>query len=490
MRIAGPATEQTWVGDAEGDPVMVLTAAPSQSLAAELHRLLPDLRALVGPDRRCTVVFDRGGYSPQVFVEILAAGFDLLTYFKGPWTRADLSAFTTVDFTGPDGIAQTYQLAERPIVLPVAGQQASPGCDTTTAGTVTLHLIIRCSPDGHQTPILTNRTDLSAAEIAYRMSNRWRQENYFKYGREHFALGALDSYTDQPDDLGRLVPNPAKARAVDKVHGARHGLTGAHADMAHALDTAAAKAGRRGYGGKALVDPAAGLALRSAQADLASAKKTSRGTPSHLPLGLGPTRQSATGDRTQTPHPRHPDERLQQRERPRPATRPALRPQRARRPGSSPRSVHPARRPASHRRHPARPARPRLSPAAQQSPRRPLHRTQHDRHPLPKHRPDPQLQRQRPPRPHLNNLTMSGHLEAPRVPHRNDLTMSGHLDPQMSEDVPRPAIWAHRDCPQADQFAQFCPTGVGELVEDLAAPEDTWTAPATARLNTTCSRPA
>jgi len=55
--------------------------------------------------------------------------------------------------------------------------------------------------------------------------------------------------------------------------------------MAHALDTAAAKAGRRGNGGKALVDPAAGLALRSAQADLASAKKTSRGTPSHLPLG-------------------------------------------------------------------------------------------------------------------------------------------------------------------------------------------------------------
>src|ERR1035437_3859184 len=36
MRIAGPATEETWVGDADGDPVMVLTAAPSQSLAAEL----------------------------------------------------------------------------------------------------------------------------------------------------------------------------------------------------------------------------------------------------------------------------------------------------------------------------------------------------------------------------------------------------------------------------------------------------------------------
>ncbi len=83
MRIAGPATEETWVGDADGDPVMVITAAPSQSLAAELHRLLPDLRALIGPGRRCTVVFDRGGYSPRVFVEIICAEFDVLTYFKG-----------------------------------------------------------------------------------------------------------------------------------------------------------------------------------------------------------------------------------------------------------------------------------------------------------------------------------------------------------------------------------------------------------------------
>jgi len=74
MRIAGPATEENWVGDADGDPVMVITAVPSQSLSAELARLLPDLRALIGPDRACTVVFDRGGYSPTVFTTIIAAG--------------------------------------------------------------------------------------------------------------------------------------------------------------------------------------------------------------------------------------------------------------------------------------------------------------------------------------------------------------------------------------------------------------------------------
>ena len=284
MRIAGPATEETWVGDAEGDPVMVITAAPSQSLAAELHRLLPDLRALIGPGRRCTVVFDRGGYSPHVFTEIITAGFDLLTYFKGSWARCAVADFTTVDYPAPDGGRLSYQLAERSIDLPVPGRHPNATEPATAAGTLTLRLIIRRSPDGHQTPILTNRADLSAAQIAYRMSNRWRQENYFKYAREHFCLDALDSYADHEDDLERLVPNPAKARAAGHVAAARADLINAHADMADALDNAAAKAGQRGNGGTATVDPAASHALHAAQHDLAAANKTSRTTATHLPL--------------------------------------------------------------------------------------------------------------------------------------------------------------------------------------------------------------
>src|SRR5665811_1550622 len=227
MRIAGPATEETWVGDADGDPVMVITAAPSQSLAAELARLLPDLRALIGPDRACTVVFDRGGYSPQVFATIISAGFDVLTYFKGSWARTAPEAFTTVDYQSPDGTAHTYDLAERLIDLPVPAHPPTGGQGAKPASTLRLRLIVRRSPGGHQTPILTNRTDLTAAQVAHRMAARWRQENYFKYAREHFALDALDSYADTHDDPTRMVPNPAKARAGDQVSAARAQLAAA-----------------------------------------------------------------------------------------------------------------------------------------------------------------------------------------------------------------------------------------------------------------------
>jgi len=285
MRIAGPATEETWVGDADGDPVMVITAAPSKSLAAELARLLPDLRALVGPGRRCTVVFDRGGYSPAVFTQIIAAGFDVLTYFKGSWARTAPEAFTTVNYESPDGTAHTYELAERLIDLPVPAQPATGGQDRKPSSTLVLRLIVRRSPGGHQTPILTNRTDLSAAQVAYRMAARWRQENYFKYAREHFALDALDSYADQPDDLGRLVPNPAKGSAQDQVAGARAQLVAAQGGIANAIDDAGIRARQPGSGGKATVDPAAGQALSSANSDLDAATAASRETPSHLPLG-------------------------------------------------------------------------------------------------------------------------------------------------------------------------------------------------------------
>ena len=45
---------------------------------------------------------------------------------------------------------------------------------------------------------LTSRTDLAAGELCWRLTSRWREENYFRYARTHFALDALDSYAAAP----------------------------------------------------------------------------------------------------------------------------------------------------------------------------------------------------------------------------------------------------------------------------------------------------
>ena len=48
LKFPAPATMETWVTDQDGDPVFMVIAEPSDSLAGELRRLLPALRQVVG----------------------------------------------------------------------------------------------------------------------------------------------------------------------------------------------------------------------------------------------------------------------------------------------------------------------------------------------------------------------------------------------------------------------------------------------------------
>jgi transposase len=195
MRISLPATSDYWVNDSAGDPLFVVTAEANAGLAKMLPGILAQVRALVGK-RRLTVVFDRGGYSPKLFQQILAAGFDLLTYRKGRYPRIPRKSFQSCR-TRRDGRSLTYTLADQEVRL--------------LKGRLRLRQVTRLMDNGHQTPILTSRRDLPAAQVAYRMFDRWRQENFFKYLREEYALDALVEYATVPDDPAREVPNPTWA---------------------------------------------------------------------------------------------------------------------------------------------------------------------------------------------------------------------------------------------------------------------------------------
>lgn len=195
MRLSLPATSDYWVNDATGEPLFVVTAEANAGLVKMLPGLLAQVRALVGR-RRTTVVFDRGGYSPKLFLQILAAGFDLLTYRKGRFRPIPRKRFEPRR-TRQDGRTIAYVLADQEVRL--------------LKGKLRLRQVTRLAEDGHQTPILTSRRDLPAAQVAYRMFGRWRQEHFFKYLREEYALDALAEYAVVPDDPARDVPNPVWA---------------------------------------------------------------------------------------------------------------------------------------------------------------------------------------------------------------------------------------------------------------------------------------
>jgi hypothetical protein len=211
LKFPAPATMETWVTDSRGDPVLMVVAEPSESLAGELKRLLPELRQVVGDGRKVTVCFDRGGWSPALFADITGAGFDLLTWRKGPAPDLPAAEFTTITCADDTGREHQYDLADTTVELAIS--------DGPRQGqTVSLRQVTRRVParggGTRQIHALTTRADLTPGEVCWRMSSRWREENYFRYARTRFALDALDSHAASPDDPDRIVPNPAKKAAA------------------------------------------------------------------------------------------------------------------------------------------------------------------------------------------------------------------------------------------------------------------------------------
>jgi len=205
MRLSLPATTDYWVHDAAGDPLFVVTAKANAALTRMLPQLLPELRKLVG-ERRVTIVFDRGGWSPKLFQRLIKQGFDILTYRKYKARRIGEHRFRRRKATF-DGRSVEYLLQDQAVRF--------------FKGKLRLRQVTRLCSDGHQTQVLTSRWDLEDVEVAYRMFERWRQENFFKYTRDEFLLDALADYQVEPDDPTRTVPNPERKKLDKEIRAQR-----------------------------------------------------------------------------------------------------------------------------------------------------------------------------------------------------------------------------------------------------------------------------
>src|SRR5262245_6601752 len=217
-RLCMPATTDVWVQQQDAQPLFVVTTPANDDLLAMLRReILPEVRRLVG-ERRVTLCFDREGWSPKFFRECPGAGFDVLTYRRGPYAAWHRRAFRPVTATVA-GREIAYTLAERVVdVLPDFRMRA----------------VRRLSDDRPQTAIVTTRYDLPLPIVAYRMFERWTQENFFRYMRQHFALDALLTYAVEPADPERTIPNPARKALRKQLAEARTTLKALEQEYGHA----------------------------------------------------------------------------------------------------------------------------------------------------------------------------------------------------------------------------------------------------------------
>src|SRR5262252_4378006 len=197
--LAMPATTDYWINDSSGDPLLVIAGEVDAALTKAMPHLLREVREVVG-ERRVTIVFDRGGWSPQLFSAMIKSVFDVLTYRKGRCRRINEHRFIRRR-AKLDGRWVDYLLHDEPVRF--------------LKGKLRLRQVTRLCDGGHQTNVITSRWDLRDIEVAYRMFERWRQENFFKYMREEFLLDALVDYQIEPEDPTRTIPNPER-RALDK----------------------------------------------------------------------------------------------------------------------------------------------------------------------------------------------------------------------------------------------------------------------------------
>ena len=88
-----------------------------------VNRVLPEIREVVG-DRRVRIVFDREGWSRELFDDLLRLNFDFITYRKGNYEPLPESEFE-------DGRSEHSRSAGRGVRtgrIHVRRKKAGPSC--------------------------------------------------------------------------------------------------------------------------------------------------------------------------------------------------------------------------------------------------------------------------------------------------------------------------------------------------------------------------
>ena len=221
------AEEDYWVHQAQGEPLLVVHASVDRRFhEALVHRVLPEIREVVG-ERRVRIVFDREGWSRELFDDLLRLNFDFTTYRKGKYEPLDESEFETVSLSIPGQPDVEYELAESTLEeegwpeLRLIALKKSNGGQT--------HVVATGQRTWQSLQLDLGEADPSAAEIAWTMFGRWSQENWFKYMRTEYALDVLVDYRVELDDQEQLVVNPRWRELDRQVASARGRLERAQA---------------------------------------------------------------------------------------------------------------------------------------------------------------------------------------------------------------------------------------------------------------------
>lgn len=193
-----------YVHDAKGRALFFFSRPLNDSLARAIPAAVEQIRRAHGP-APFTLVFDRGGYSGEAFRFLDKQGIGFITYLKGrkAQRRYPVKQFRPSWFFF-EGHRHTYRILDK---------------KTRIQGAGAIRTIIFIGNEGHQVPVLTNLApSAKAAKVIHCLRLRWRQENDFKYLRDHYAIDQIIQYGADPETDDRLIANPRRKALRDQIH--------------------------------------------------------------------------------------------------------------------------------------------------------------------------------------------------------------------------------------------------------------------------------
>jgi hypothetical protein len=209
QRLYQRATVDYWVNAMDGQPFLYVNQPVDHGLVAALREdLVPWLEANVQMSSdhqqrvesdpevpRFTVIFDREGYSPELFGELWERRIAVINYHRYPkedWPEEEFRE-QTVELVS--GVCVKLKMAERKSLL---GRKK-----------VVVREIRKMAEAGRQISMVSTHPGGEGRRLAALLFARWSQENYFRYMRQHYGLDTLvERGTEEMPDTAFTV-NPA-----------------------------------------------------------------------------------------------------------------------------------------------------------------------------------------------------------------------------------------------------------------------------------------
>jgi hypothetical protein len=197
-----------WVNAMDGQPFVYINKEIDHGLVQALRDdVIPwmEKNAPIGAEHqrkmdvdelqpRFTVVFDREGYSPDLFEELQKRRIAVLCYHRYPRGDWEVQEFQPQVVQLVHGEQIKMKLAEREAILPKG---------------LPIREVRKLNEKGDQISIVTTNRKLAIGALAGALFARWSQENFFRYMRQHYALDRLCEFGSESISDAEITVNPA-----------------------------------------------------------------------------------------------------------------------------------------------------------------------------------------------------------------------------------------------------------------------------------------